>query len=97
MSPGCASEGKLPLVFANKEAVDGDLKSTQSVFVRHPDAGATRRKELAAFFARQDPTHHIQVRPAGSVYMRAVCASVLSSNVCAMMTCAWPSDKPNVI
>ena len=33
---------------------------TRSVFLRHPDAGKARRQELAAFFSRQDPTHHIQ-------------------------------------
>ena len=38
----------------------GDMTTSTSVFVSHPDAAAVRRKELADFFMKLDPKHHIQ-------------------------------------
>lgn len=60
VSPACAEQGRAPLVAANKENLVGDMMIAQSVFLRHPDAGTFRRRELADFFSKQDTTHHIK-------------------------------------
>lgn len=62
VSPGCRTESKVPMVVPFKKTVQGDQSRVTSVFVAHPDAAAIRRKELAAFFSKLDPKHHIQAK-----------------------------------
>lgn len=60
VSPGCRGEAKVPLIQPMHISATGDMTTSTSVFVSHPDAAAVRRKELADFFMKLDPKHHIQ-------------------------------------
>ena len=60
VSKGCREEMKVPLITPRKDTSSGDAKSSSSIFLSHPDAASVRRRQLADWFARQDPKHHVQ-------------------------------------
>jgi hypothetical protein len=60
VSKGCREEMKVPLITPRKDTSSGDVKSSSSIFLSHPDAASVRRRQLADWFAQQDPKHHVQ-------------------------------------